>query len=227
MKDLKFIGTGGAYNLEFGGNSAFIKDNDKLLLIDCCEEATAKLYKVNAFAGIKEIIVAITHTHSDHMAGLGTFIWYSNFLLNIKPKIISNTPTFENRLKDTLTLLGVDGKYYEFVDCKDIEIDDCVLEMIPTTHKVDMEAFGIMFTDDSGKYYYTGDTNDIEFVKKLAFDNNIKKIYSECSWESYGSHIDYRELLGLPKDKFVLMHFEDVKLYDHMKSQGFVVANKE
>ena len=227
MKDLKFIGTGGAYNLEFGGNSAFIKDNDKLLLIDCCEDASVKLFNAKALDNLKEIIVAITHTHSDHIAGLGTFIWYSNFLLNIKPKIISNSKKFEEHTRELLTLLGVDGKYYEFVSASGLIIDGCTLEMLPTTHTDKLDSFGIMFSDDIGKYYYTGDTNDIEFVKKLVYDNSALKIYSECSWESYGAHIDHKELLNLPKEKFVLMHFEDVKLYDYMKSAGFTVANKE
>jgi ribonuclease BN (tRNA processing enzyme) len=186
-----------------------------------------KLFNAKALDNLKEIIVAITHTHSDHIAGLGTFIWYSNFLLNIKPKIISNSKKFEEHTIKLLTLLGVDGKYYEFVSASELIIDGCTLEMLPTTHTDKLDSFGIMFSDNIGKYYYTGDTNNIEFVKKLVYDNSILKIYSECSWESYGAHIDHKELLNLPKEKFVLMHFEDVKLYDYMKSSGFTVANKE
>ena len=42
MKDLKFIGIGGAYALGLGGNCAYLKDNKTQLLINCCEDATRK-----------------------------------------------------------------------------------------------------------------------------------------------------------------------------------------
>ena len=53
MKDLKFIGIGGAYALELGGNCAYLKDDKILLLIDCCEDATNKLKEKNAFCDVK------------------------------------------------------------------------------------------------------------------------------------------------------------------------------
>ena len=118
-------------------------------------------------------------------------------------------------------------KYYDFVNYKDIVIDNCTIDMLPTTHTDKLDSFGVMFSDEYGSYYYTGDTNDIEFVKKMSYDSNIKRIYCECSWESYGAHIDHKELLTLNKDKFVLMHFEDMKLCEYMQSQGFTVATKE
>ena len=224
MRDLEFVGVGGAYALELGGNTAYIRDGEKLLLIDCCEDATVKLKNKGALDSAKEVIVAITHTHSDHVAGLGTFIWYCYFLQNIKPKIISNSIAFEKHTKQLLDMLGVDSRFYSFISQEDIEIDGCSIEMIPTTHTSLLDSFGIMFADKSGKYYYTGDTNDIEFVKKLLLDESVQKVYCEASWESYGAHIDHKELLKLNKDKLILMHFEDIKLYEYMISMGYTVA---
>lgn len=160
MKDLKFIGIGGAYALGLGGNCAYLKDGKTLLLIDCCEDATSKLKENNAFCYVAEIVIAITHTHADHCAGLGTFIWYSNFILNIKPQIISNSDTFEEHLRELLKLLGVEEKFFEFVNSANVVVDNCKIEMLPTTHTKILESFGIMFADNEGKYYYTGDTND-------------------------------------------------------------------
>lgn len=224
MRDLEFVGIGGAYALELGGNTAYLKEGNKLFLIDCCEDATVKLKNKGALDGVSEIVIAITHTHSDHVAGLGTFIWYSNFFLNTKPRIISNTNAFETHTRELLDLLGVDKKFYDFVVPTEILIDGCTIEMMPTTNTSLLDAFGIMFADNTGKYYYTGDTNNIDFVKKLVSDTDIKKIYCEASWESYGAHIDYKELMNLPKEKLVLMHFEDLKLYNLLISEGFTVA---
>ena len=229
MKDLKFIGVGGAYALGLGGNCAYLKDDKTLLLVDCCEDATIKLKENNAFSDVKEIVIAITHTHSDHCAGLGTLIWYSNFLLNIKPKIISNSNSFELHLRELLKLLGVEEKFFEFVNSSNVVVDNCNIEMLPTTHTPILESFGIMFTDDKGKYYYTGDTNDFENIKNLVNNEQIKKIYCEASWKSYNAHIEYEMLKELKCDKLVLMHFEDVDLYNLAIKDGFNVAriNKE
>lgn len=224
MKDLNFVGIGGAYALELGGNCAYIKDSQHLLVIDCCEDATVKLNNKNAFSDVTNITIAITHTHADHVAGIGPFIWYCNFLLNIKPKIISNSKTFETATNNLFKLLGIDSKFYEFVNASSVVIDNCSIEMLPTTHTPMLECFGIMFTDNIGKYYYTGDTKDFEFVKSLVNSSDVKKVYCETNWQSYNVHISYEDLKTIKSDKLVLMHFESLELYNLAIKDGFNVA---
>lgn len=224
MKDLEFIGIGGAYNLELGGNCAYLKEKDTLFLIDCCEEATAKLNKKGALSGVKEIIVAITHTHADHVSGLGTLIWYSNFILNIKPKIVKNSPTFVEHLTNLLTLLGVDSKFYEFIEPQTVNINGLKIDMQKTTHTEKLECFGIEFSDNLGKYYYSGDTNDIEKIKALLQNPQFKKVYCEASHESYGVHISYNDLKQINCPKLTLMHFETLALYNQAIQDGFNIG---
>ncbi len=223
MIDLKFIGVGGAYALGLGGNCAFLKDKRTLLLIDCCEDATIKLKSKNVLDEIDNIIIAITHTHSDHIAGLGTFIWYANFFLKIKPKIISNSQTFELHMKNLLKLMGVDEKYFEFISMSSV-VNDCKIKMIPTSHTQLLESFGIKFVDKEGEYYYSGDTNDFENIKSLVINDKIKRVYCEVSWESYNAHIAYNKLKEIKNNKLVLMHFEDIELYKLAQKDGFNVA---
>ena len=227
MKDLKFIGIGGAYALGLGGNCAFLKEDQTLLILDCCEDATIKLKNCGAFDGIKKFVIAITHTHADHVAGLGTLLWYSNFILGIKPQIISNSPSFELHLKELLSHLGVQEKFFEFISPNKTTVCGCKIEMMPTSHTAILECFGIMLTDKSGKYYYSGDTKDFEFIKKLSTNPSIKKIYCEASWDTYDAHIKYEYLKTLNRYKLVLMHFEDEKLYALAKKDGFNVATKQ
>lgn len=207
-----------------GGNCAYLKDERTLLLIDCCEDTTIKLKESSAFDNVQEMVIAVTHTHSDHCAGLGTLIWYSNFFLNIKPKIISNSQSFELHLRQLLKLLGVEERFFEFINPLNVAVDNCNIEILPTTHTPILESFGIMFTDNKGKYYYTGDTNDFENIKKLVNNDQIKKIYCEVSWKSYGAHIEYEMLKNIKSDKLVLMHFEDSELYSLAIKDGFKVA---
>ena len=83
MKELNFIGIGGATNIKLGGNCCYLKDGNNLLVIDMCECATEKLERERVFEDVKNIYIVITHTHFDHVAGLGVFVWYCNWFFLI------------------------------------------------------------------------------------------------------------------------------------------------
>jgi phosphoribosyl 1,2-cyclic phosphodiesterase len=196
MKKLNFLGIGGATNIELGGNCCYLKDGDNLLVIDMCEGATERLEKEDAFKGVKNIYIAITHTHFDHIAGLGVFVWYCNFNLNISPKIIFSDFKYKHHIKKLLKLTGVDKKYVEFIKDSSFIINDLTLNMQPTTHTPKLQCFGIMFEDKDGKYYYTGDTNDIDYIRKICEDNSVKKVYTEVATETYDVHIKYDDIVN-------------------------------
>ena len=225
MENLKFLGIGGATNIELGGNSCYIKDKSNLLIIDACESATEKLKSKGTFDDIKNIFIVITHTHFDHIAGLGVLIWYSNFNLNITPKIIFNDCKNKRMLRKILKLTGVDEKLFEFINASDFKMGDISLKMQTTSHTPKLQCYGIMFEDKNGKYYYTGDTNDIRYIKRLCEDSTIKTIYTEVATETYGVHIKYDDLKDLNKDKLVLMHFDTMELYRRAISDQFNVAD--
>lgn len=226
MKKLNFIGIGGAVNIEFGGNCCYLKDKDNLLVIDMCEGATEKLENTNAFKNVKNIYIAITHTHFDHVAGLGVFVWYCNFILNITPKIIYSKLKYKYHIEKLLKLTGVDKKYVNFIKDSSFKIGDVTLSLKQTTHAKELQCFGIMFEDKTGKYYYTGDTNDINYIKELSEDKTVKKIYTEIATETYDVHIKYDDIVNLDKEKLVLMHFDTIDLYNKAKNNGFEIACK-
>ena len=223
MEKLKFIGVGGATNIEFGGNGAFVKDNKNLIIIDAPEEATKKLNDAKAFDNISNVYIIITHSHYDHIAGLGVLIWYSNFYLKIKPNIIYSKNRFKRNLNKLLKITGVHDTLFSFIKDNDVNLSFKV-SILPTTHSKDLDCFGIMFTDNTGKYYYTGDTNDISFVRKLSDDKEVKKIYCEVATQTYDVHIKYDDIKDLNKEKFVLMHFDKIELYNKAKKDGFNVG---
>ena len=225
MQELKFLSIGGATNVELGGNCAYLKHKDTLLLIDCCEDAAKKIFERDILKNINHLYIVLTHMHFDHVAGIGTLIWFCNFRLNIKPKIIINSNKFKKTLTKFLKLGGVSTKYIEFINQKDLSIDNLSLETQKTNHSDKLECYGIMFKDSAGKYYYSGDTRDFEKIKTLTNDPTIKTIYCEVSEESYDVHIKYADLKTLNKEKLVLMHFNSLSLYNQAIKDGFKIAN--
>ena len=99
--------------------------------------------------------------------------------------------------------------------------------MQPTTHTPKLHCFGIMFEDKDGKYYYTGDTNDIGYIRKICEDNSVKKIYTEVATETYDVHIKYDDIVNLDREKLVLMHFDTIELYNKAQKDGFEIACKK
>ena len=223
MKRLEFIGVGGATNIEFGGNGCFVKDNNNLVIIDTPEEATKKLLDAKAFNKVNNIYIILTHAHYDHVAGLGVLVWYVNFYLNIKPNIIYSTNKYKRTINKLLKITGVHSKFYNFIKDKDTNLS-FKINMVPTIHSEGLECFGIMFEDKDGKYYYTGDTKDINYIKELNDDPEVKIIYSEVATETYDAHIKYDDIKDLNKEKFVLMHFDKIELYNKAKKDGFNVG---
>ena len=224
MEQLKFLGMGGATNVNFGGNSCFIKSNNTLLLVDICEDATRKLLENNVLSNIKEVYIVITHTHFDHVAGLGVLIWYLNFELNIKPNIIYSSKKNMNVIKKLLIVTGVDIELVNFIKDKDFYLNDLRIKLKLTKHTPELLCYGIMFKDSYGMYYYTGDTNDIDYIRKIVNNSNVKKIYSEASENTWGVHISYEDLLSIKNDKFILMHFDSKKTYERALKDGFNTA---
>ena len=226
MDKLNFIGLGGATNIELGGNCCYLKNKNDLLIIDACESATEKLKNIDAFDKVKNIYIIITHTHFDHIAGLGVLIWYCKFYLHITPHIVYKTEKYKYTLKKILKLTGVNTDYIQFLKDKDFKIDDLTLQLEKTTHAKSLQCFGIMFKDNNGKYYYTSDTNDIEYIKELCNNPSVKKIYTEVSTESFGIHIKYEDLVNLKSDKLVLMHFNTMDLYNRAIKDGLNIGDK-
>ena len=150
-------------------------------------------------------------------------IWYSNFNLNLIPQIICGDEPFRQTLNKLLTITGVERRLYEFVDEKALELDFSV-HMQPTPHTSDMQCFGIMFEDKDGKYYYTGDTRDIDYIRRLSNDASVKTIYVEVAEQTFDMHMKYEDIIDLDRNKLVLMHFSTLRLYERAKKDGFKVA---
>lgn len=221
--DLKFIGIGGAFNTELGNNSAYIKENNKILFIDIGLDTFDKIVKYKLLENVEEIYVLITHLHGDHVGGLPTFIQYAYFGFNKVVKIINNSESFFYNVKTILNITAVGEDNYEFVDAKNLPFSFKV-KLRKTTHHPLLECYSVVLEEENGKTLYTSDSNDIEYLKEKINDKEFTTIYTEVG-ETPSVHTDYKELKLLDKTKLVLMHIESMKLYEKILKEGYKVPN--
>ncbi|MBE7074582.1 MAG: MBL fold metallo-hydrolase [Clostridiales bacterium] len=238
---LKFLGTGSAFNAEMGNNAAYIKENDKLLLIDCGETVFARIKEMGLVNDVNHVYIIITHNHSDHIGSLGTLIPYLAITKNITTNlIIANDESGEEqekKLREYLTKLDVDEEYYDttYADMMEDVFNGLEkIELVKVKHSKTLTCYAAELYFKDRVIYYTGDQNDISYLKKIA--KKLKKndlVYTDCTALDYKNriHINFTELEEVfdesIREQVYCMHFENYKTYSHAKELGFKVANKE
>ena len=238
---LKFIGTGSAFNTNMVNNSAYIKEEKTLFIIDCGETAFARMKNLKLFEDVENVYIAITHMHSDHVGSVGSLVEYLNIFCNIVPTfIITNEDSAEaqeDTLRKYLTIIGVDEEKYEF------SYGDMMEDVLPGLVKVDMVeinhskkltsyAVELHFADKT--IYYTGDHNDKEYLTMVA---SVLKptdlVYTDCTNIEYENrpHISINELSDIftenQREQVYCMHLENMGICSDIKQAGFKVASGE
>ena len=221
--EINFFGIGGAFNYKLGNNCAYIKQDDKLLLIDVGLDTFDKILEHNILTNIKDIYVIITHLHGDHVGGLPTFIQYVALAMKKQVKIVINSDTFTKKLTALLDITGVAKNFYLFVEKNELPFSFNV-ELKITTHTPLLECYSIIFSDENGKTLYTSDSNDLEYVKEKINDEEFKKIYLEVG-ENSSVHLDINELLKLDTKKLIFMHLQSEEIYKRLLENRCNIAS--
>lgn len=184
---LKFLGKGSAFNTELLNNSAFIKNNNKLLLIDCGGMIFDRLKEVKLLENIDEINVLITHIHPDHVGSLGDLIFYAHYILEKKVRVFHPS----NQLPKLLGLLGVKEEIYELDNSFKFKIEGLYensteIEFIEVSHTDSMDSYGFKLNSDIENLYYSGDANQIPVnILNDFLIREIKNIYHDTCGVDY------------------------------------------
>lgn len=243
---LNFIGSGSAFNTKMGNNSAYIKDNNSLLLIDCGSEVFSKLNDSEIIKNIKRCYVIITHLHPDHVGSLGDLIFYNYFM---NEGLITDIiyPEYD-KIEELLTLQGVRREYYNLnSEIKDIvsmndsflifdlNLGSCFIESHNVIHMDNINSFGYIIDVMGEKVFYSGDNCNILEEAYLQLKNNqIDKIYQDTCLANYPNNVhlnidilnDYCDTNNIPKNKIYCMHLDDEKAIEIIKEYGFNYVNR-
>lgn len=192
---LNFLGNGSCFNTKFGNTSAYYIDETffkegnmrTLTLFDCGESVFERIKEKNILENIDLVRIFITHTHTDHIGSLSSFIFYLNFVTGIKPTILFPT----NDVKNFLKITGVSENLYHYI-------------------KLGINGEYIKEADNVTQKYIVklnGEENDIEYK----YDNNSNTYNSE-SLEYYL----YVPLISFNVYSFENLHTDSIKSFGYL-----------
>ena len=211
---LTFLGRGSAFTDE--QNSAFFVENGDLVLIDCPMSSFEKLNDMNMTL-FSHVYVLVTHTHGDHISGIGMLIDLLQFSVKTPITVVAPSKEVENDLRYLISNLeGCGDSWYSLTNANELKKEWFVCS-IPTTHteQLNGKCFGYCLTVEGKRVVYTGDTNTIEPFEKYIEDGSYA--YIEMSAYRSPVHLYCIDMLDKIREytsrgiHVYLMHMDDEK----------------
>ena len=212
MKKLKFLGRGSAFNVQEGNTSAYIKENNTLLLIDCGETVFKEILNKNLLDDVKDVHILITHFHSDHVGSLSSLLMYCWYVKKIKCNVYYPDAGV---LKDFLLVQGNrHNETYQLRKCEyfqDTSIDKLgifQIENIEVPHDKITKVKEI--TIDNEIIYKKTETMFTSYGYKIKFND-----YTTICYSGDSSNISdkYLEALIDVLDKTAYQYYKDIIIY--------------
>ncbi|MGL5152278.1 MAG: MBL fold metallo-hydrolase [Clostridium sp.] len=227
---IKFNGIGSAFNTSIGNNSAYILENETLVLIDCGCTVFHTIKRMDFLKNIKDVHVLITHTHPDHAGSLGDIIFYVYHILKGRVKVYFND---EEHLKRYFSCIGVVDEMYILNSESKCYIEEVNLsiEWMTSHHVNTLPSFSLLLCKNNETIYYSGDSGILpsEILERLR-SGEISKIYQDtCSFDVEGNpHTSLNKLCNIVepslREKIYCMHLDEGLSVDEVEKNGFNVA---
>ena len=157
--DLRFIGTGGAFDHELGNSAALVSLDGLTLLVDCGHTVYPRLRQLGRVD--QPDVVLITHLHDDHVGSLSTLLYHRHFFTpQRRLRVLVPDARFGELLLGYLSYAMQDARAYA-----SFEPFEAVpgLRALDTTgrHVPDMVSYAFHFTDSAGdSLTFSGDLGD-------------------------------------------------------------------
>lgn len=229
---LNFLGRGSAFNTKEGNTSAYYKQEDMLLLIDCGESVFQKIKDSNLLDGVKDVNILITHLHSDHAGSLSSLVMYCYYCKGIKPNVYY--PRYNDLVNFLETTGAIESVLWNYFDLEDFK-DKTKIEINPfrTVHVKEISSFGYEIDDeplDNGEYIiYTGDMCE-PYENMQGHLNFADRIYIDTCMSDYEGnvHMSLKKLCKLIRPKYRnkvwCMHLDCDEIITKAKMEGFNVV---
>ncbi|MDY6338495.1 MAG: diguanylate cyclase [Saccharofermentans sp.] len=211
---LTFLGRGSAFADEH--NSAFFIEDGNLILIDCPMSSFEKLNDMNLTL-FDHIYLLVTHTHGDHVSGIGMLVDLLQFSVRTPITIVAPSKEVEGDLFYLLSRIeGCNESWYELINTEDLDAEWFVCP-IQTSHTEELagKCFGYCLTVEGNRVVYTGDSSTLAPYEKYISDGSY--LYTEVSAYKSPVHLycaDIHDKIKSYVERGVhvyLMHMDDEK----------------
>ena len=223
---LKFLGIGSAFNSKDGNNSAYIKQNASLIIIDCGSTVFGDIKAHIDTNDPNDIHIFITHTHTDHIGSLGTTLDYIYHVKGGK----ANLYFPQHLIVDILTTMKVDHNRYILHTELTHTLGALTISFYQTNHVLD-NCYGLLINDSSQTICYSGDCSDITLLEDFLL-GKLHILYLDVTDTQSKVHVMYNDLLELVPDlsdrnRVYLMHFNENFDKAQAIKDGFNIVERE
>lgn len=233
---LQFFGIANGLSKE-KSTSAFFEYKNNLILIDCSIDTCREILDFD-ISKYENIYVIVTHTHSDHVGGIGMLAAYLGWNFGRTLNIIMPTDKMADDFNTYLiNIEGANPAHYKIgVACEFCDIPD--IEPIKTSHTYLLEdkCYGWKIKFDNKCIIYTGDTNTLNpfmiYIREAMLENFDVYLYSEINSVNNGAHLfidnNLKTLNSLSKKgvKVYLMHIDNIdKIKEKIKGSNIKIAH--
>ncbi len=194
--EIKFLGTGGAFDVDYLNSAAILRFREKHILIDCGFTVFPALLHKNMVSRVEYIL--ITHLHNDHIGSLPTLLLYKNIIEKSEPPVILYpTEQFKQQLLAILQpQVREPEKYVRFLPLEQF----AGITAVDTfgQHSEGMQTYAFIFEEDEKRIAYSGD-----LAKPEALFNRLDKmaplptcVYHDITFNPENTgHTYYKKLL--------------------------------
>lgn len=171
---IKFFGCEAGFG-NFHTSASFSPEDNELVVIDCPVSTYQKLKKED-LKKYENIYVLITHTHGDHIGGLGLFLQYVFFVLQKKITVVAPSSEVKKDIETVLRIEGNETSWYKIITADDLYEKNWFKNCILTKHSPQLEnkCFGYCFNVDGTNVVYTGDTSTLApFVPYITSESEL------------------------------------------------------
>ncbi|MEL6650270.1 MAG: MBL fold metallo-hydrolase [Bacteroidota bacterium] len=210
---IKFIGTGGAFDYEYGNSAAYLHFRGQRILIDCGNSVYRRLRQTGLADQIDYIL--ITHLHDDHVGSLNSTVLHHKYLLAEprRARVLAPSESFGKELKAFMNFgLRDPENYADFLPLDTLE----GISAVDTfgKHVDGMQTYGYIFEDENEIVAFSGDLGDAQIIfdhlpsetdKKIRVfhemsfirQDRVHTYYQDLNhrvdqYEIYGYHLDPR-----------------------------------
>ncbi|MFC6997473.1 MBL fold metallo-hydrolase [Rufibacter roseus] len=192
---ITFLGTGGAFDIDYGNSAAMVQFKGNTILLDCGFTVYPTLRHHNLTQSIKYIL--LTHLHNDHTGSLANTLLHCYFYNNnCRPVILYPDDDFREEVYEFLRLqLQKPDKYVDFVPLS--ELPGITAVDTYGQHAENMQTYAYIFEENGQRIAYSGDLGQPEaffaYLRGMPPKHTI--VFHDLSFqESNTAHTYYKKL---------------------------------